>query len=219
MKYIFDFLIMKKNYLFSFFLLILININVNMMAQSLFTSPIFGYQSLSTFNLVGNNKSSHSIEQISVQYGVWSGVSSMQLKFSHGGTGDSFQISSYNGAANISSDTFSVPIGQFISSIYLCVGPINWQLVESIQFATNQGVQSPNYGILPSRASTASTCYTISLPGGLLGIVSYSTNVIVSGLSFVSSAPITNASVTLPDYSAYSAGFFLIFYYFFNLFF
>jgi hypothetical protein len=185
-----------KNYLFSFLMLILAS--TRSADPLMTTSSLFGYQTGNAFNLVGN--SSYFIQQIIVQSGQWLNIIGIQLQFSNG-------INSYlspyiggTGVSGSSSSSFFVPNDQFISSVYVCSV---WGYVVSIQFTTNQEIQSPTYGTIWN-PSLPFNCSMINLQSGLLGLTGYSTTCI-NGLSFISSAPIKYTFIAMPSLAPYSS--------------
>ena len=184
-----------KNYLFSFLIFILVSSQARS-ADPLTTSSLFGYQTGNTFNLVGN--SSYFIQQVIVQSGQWLNIIGIQLQFSNGV--NSYLTPYTGGTRGGSSSSFLVPNGQFISSVYICLA---YGAVISIQFTTNQGLQSPSYGIA-WYPSISFNCSMINLQNGLLGLTGYSTTCI-NGLNFISTAPITNTFIAMPSIAPYSS--------------
>ncbi len=75
--------------------------------------------------------------------------------------------------------------------VLICIGS---QSVNSIQFITNTDVQSSVFGC-PYSDQKGTTCYTVSAPGGLLGLQGYADS-IVKGINFVSNQPITFSKIT-----------------------
>jgi hypothetical protein len=98
---------------------------------------------------------------INVRCGDW--IDGIQLQFQNSITNNIITDSLYGGSGG-DLQTFYVPAGQFITSIYICYGTYVYQLL----FTTNLGTQSPYYGSYPG------TCTTVYFGRpGLLGIAGY----------------------------------------------
>ncbi len=90
-------------------------------------------------------------------------IDGIQLQFQNSINNNIITDSLYGGSGG-GLQTFYVPAGQFITSIYICYGTYVYQLL----FRTNLGTQSPYYG------AYAGTCTTVYLGRpGLLGIAGY----------------------------------------------
>ena len=111
------------------------------------------------------------------------GLNSILFKFTNG-----YQSSLY-GSLSGSASLYSAATGQYITKIIVCVGgPTVSAYIYSIQFFT-KGKQSPIFGC-PYNVQTDTICYSVSAPGGLLGVQGYADS-IVYGLNFVSNQAIT----------------------------
>jgi hypothetical protein len=90
-------------------------------------------------------------------------IDGIQLQFKNSITNDIINDSLYGGSGG-GLQTFFVPAGQFITSIYICYGANIYRLL----FRTNLGTQSPYYG------TYTGTCTTVYLGRPrLLGIAGY----------------------------------------------
>ncbi len=141
-------------------------------SKSEITSKVFalyGYPVGDEFTYIGN--SSYRIQQINVRSS--SLIDAIQLQFSNNYSTD------FKGGTGGNLESFVIPSGQYISSIYICFA-IFTQTVIQLQFKTNEGANSSLFGW-----DNGGTCKTINLPGGLSGIGGYNTNY-VNGLYFYS---------------------------------
>jgi hypothetical protein len=90
-------------------------------------------------------------------------IDGIQLQFQNSINNNIITDSLYGGSGG-GLQTFYVPAGQFITSIYICYG----SLIDSIIFTTNLGTKSPKYG------GSGGGCTTVTLgTPGLLGIAGY----------------------------------------------
>ena len=130
-------------------------------------------------------------------------LTSIQLKLSNG-----YQSPALYRYPIGTSFSFNVPTGQLITFIYICINM--FQTIYSIQFITNQGVQSPTYGAVPyiQYDFVDFNCFNVSLPGGLLGIRGHAQESVqlVDRLDFASNKPVHSAVISTLAYSVYSFG-------------
>ncbi len=142
---------------------------------AIFTSGLIGYSKGSLFNISSSNQT----QQVLATYDV-NGLNSIQLQFPYGKPSTTF------GSLSGSVSLFSVPTGQYISKVLICIGS---QSINSIEFITNKDIKSPVFGC-PYSNQESTKCYSVSALGGLLGLQGYADS-IVKGINFVSNQPIT----------------------------
>jgi len=119
---------------------------------SLRQTAYFGTNSGTTFYNMG---SPYPISKINIRSGAW--LDSIQLQYSNGYT------PAANGGTGGSASSFSIPSGQYIISVYVCAGGY----VDKLVFTTSLGT-------IYSYGNIESSCTTVSMPTGLLGIGGYS---------------------------------------------
>ena len=91
------------------------------------------------------------------------------------GSSSTYTQGPYGGSGG-SSATFSIAAGDYVKSIYICIG----SFVNLLKFTTYNGVVSPVYG------TSTSSCYTINLAKpALLGFGGYYGDYL-DGIQFIS---------------------------------
>jgi serine/threonine protein kinase len=102
-------------------------------------------------------------------------INSIQIEFSNGENSFSNGINGGTGGTSLSN--FTVPNGQYISTILICYG----SYLNQIQFKTNQGNQSFVYG---SRYDGTCSTLNINGPPGLVGIGGFADTSGINGIYF-----------------------------------